>query len=583
MRGNGNNYFNANLGSFGIGNNNPSYLLDVTGTFRNTTSAYLASSSGTVSVGITPQTDKLFVYNASGTNSALTIQQDGTGNILQVNGNSGAARLTITQAGNVGIGTSSPSYLLDLQTGYSTNKTLLRLGNNTASAANGDKLNIDFFSYNDNYINARISREITDYTTYTGALTFWTGASNSITEKLRISVEGNLLVTSGATIYNSSGSLYLRAGTSGNLLLGAGGNNSLVTITSGGNVGIGTTSPDTTFTVKGTAIGNGLGKASFYGGGDENNWSATNNEAIRIGRSDILGAYYSSIWSASGSGANETQHWLRFYISTKESTVQNLALTLDGAGTATFTSLSSSSSIIVGADSTGALNKITVGSGLSLSAGVLTATGGGVGFSLTTTGTSGLATLIGTVLNIPNYTYTLPTATASVLGGVKIGSGVTITSGVISVSTNYQAPLNGTGFVKASGTTISYDNSTYLTTGSASSTYVPYSGANASVNLGASYSMTASSFFESSDIRFKNVLETNPNISALGIDVVKFTRKGQSQVRYGYSAQQVKSILPDAVFGYDELTVNYSDVHTIKIASLEKRVAELESRLKSTI
>jgi hypothetical protein len=35
--------------------------------------------------------------------------------------------------------------------------------------------------------------------------------------------------------------------------------------------------------------------------------------------------------------------------------------------------------------------------------------------------------------------YTLPTATNSVLGGVKIGSGVTITDGVISVSTNYAA------------------------------------------------------------------------------------------------------------------------------------------------
>ena len=34
-----------------------------------------------------------------------------------------------------------------------------------------------------------------------------------------------------------------------------------------------------------------------------------------------------------------------------------------------------------------------------------------------------------------------------------------------------QAQLNGTGFVKISGTTISYDNSTYLTTGTASSTY----------------------------------------------------------------------------------------------------------------
>jgi hypothetical protein len=39
-----------------------------------------------------------------------------------------------------------------------------------------------------------------------------------------------------------------------------------------------------------------------------------------------------------------------------------------------------------------------------------------------------------------------------------------------------QAALNGTGFVKISGTTISYDNSTYLTTSAAASTYLPLSG-----------------------------------------------------------------------------------------------------------
>jgi hypothetical protein len=36
--------------------------------------------------------------------------------------------------------------------------------------------------------------------------------------------------------------------------------------------------------------------------------------------------------------------------------------------------------------------------------------------------------------------------------------------------------LNGTGFVKASGTSITYDNSTYLTTSSAASTYLPLAG-----------------------------------------------------------------------------------------------------------
>jgi hypothetical protein len=56
--------------------------------------------------------------------------------------------------------------------------------------------------------------------------------------------------------------------------------------------------------------------------------------------------------------------------------------------------------------------------------------------SLTTTGSSGSATFVSNTLNIPTYTL-------AGLGG--------------------QPQLNGTGFVKISGTTISYDNSTYLT------------------------------------------------------------------------------------------------------------------------
>jgi len=46
-----------------------------------------------------------------------------------------------------------------------------------------------------------------------------------------------------------------------------------------------------------------------------------------------------------------------------------------------------------------------------------------------------------------------------------------------------QAALNGTGFVKISGTTISYDNSTYLTTSSAASTYLPLTGGTLSGDL----------------------------------------------------------------------------------------------------
>ena len=66
--------------------------------------------------------------------------------------------------------------------------------------------------------------------------------------------------------------------------------------------------------------------------------------------------------------------------------------------------------------------------------------------SLTVTGSSGAATLLSNVLNIPTYTL------------VGLGG---------------QPALSGTGFVKIVGTTISYDNSTYLTTASAASSYQP--------------------------------------------------------------------------------------------------------------
>lgn len=75
--------------------------------------------------------------------------------------------------------------------------------------------------------------------------------------------------------------------------------------------------------------------------------------------------------------------------------------------------------------------------------------------SLTTTGSSGAATLTSNTLNIPNYTL-------SGLGG--------------------QAALNGTGFVKISGTTISYDNSTYLTSYTETSTLANVTARGATTN-----------------------------------------------------------------------------------------------------
>jgi len=65
-------------------------------------------------------------------------------------------------------------------------------------------------------------------------------------------------------------------------------------------------------------------------------------------------------------------------------------------------------------------------------------------------------------------TISIPAATSSVNGYLSATDWNTFNG--------KQAALNGTGFVKASGTTISYDNSTYLTTSAAASTYLPLVG-----------------------------------------------------------------------------------------------------------
>lgn len=84
--------------------------------------------------------------------------------------------------------------------------------------------------------------------------------------------------------------------------------------------------------------------------------------------------------------------------------------------------------------------------------------------SLTTTGT-GAATLVSNVLNIP----TPPAATFTSLTTTGSSGSSTLSLGVLNVPTytlaglGGQPQLNGTGFVKATGTTITYDNSTYIT------------------------------------------------------------------------------------------------------------------------
>jgi len=95
------------------------------------------------------------------------------------------------------------------------------------------------------------------------------------------------------------------------------------------------------------------------------------------------------------------------------------------------------------------------------------------------------AYLSGAISTVLTTDLTASRAVASNASGKLVSSATTDTelgylSGVTSaIQTQLNAKqnaLSGTGFVKITGTTISYDNSTYLTTSAASSTYLPLAG-----------------------------------------------------------------------------------------------------------
>lgn len=395
--------------------------------------------------------------------------------------------------------------------------------------------------------------------------------------------------------------------------------------------------------------------------------------------------------------------------------------------------LAGSGNVLAGGDNSGNVTKITIGSGLTLTSGVLSSTGGGTALTLTTVGTSGAATYnSGTgVLNIPIYSagagavssvfgrtgavvatagdyntdlvtegstnlyytntrarlafsanpgsaltynnstgrYTLNAASSSTAGYVtaadfnywdakqqSLGTGttsqylrgdltwstppapalsqltdVTITSpsngqllrytpgGWINFTPTYVAAgffsatsplfynsstgvftiqqatsgqngflsstdwntfngkqdlLSGNGFVKVSGSSVSYDNSTYLTTSAAASTYLPLTGGTLTGLL------YAPGYFETSDKRLKTQLEANyaPQ-NVCDIQAYLYIKDGKEEV--GYYAQEVSEVIPSAVAeGKDGfLTVAYNQVLVAKIQYLENKLKQLEHEL----
>lgn len=115
-------------------------------------------------------------------------------------------------------------------------------------------------------------------------------------------------------------------------------------------------------------------------------------------------------------------------------------------------------------------NAITNGAGYTTNTGTVTSVSGTTNRITVATGT--------TTPVIDISSAYIGQSSITTLGTIGTGTwqGTAIADTYISSATTWnakQTALSGTGFVKISGTTISYDNSTYLTTASAASTYQP--------------------------------------------------------------------------------------------------------------
>lgn len=173
--------------------------------------------------------------------------------------------------------------------------------------------------------------------------------------------------------------------------------------------------------------------------------------------------------------------------------------------------------------------------------------------------------------------------TISSSGAINATHSITAASFIRSGGTSSQ-------FLKADG---SVDGNSYLTTAVTSATgtanQITVSASTGAVTFSLpsavtiSGNMTAAGFFESSDIRLKDVFQTYT--SADEINTIQYTFKGEFKVKYGYSAQQVQKIIPSAVeVGSDGFyKVDYTSVHSYKIMMLEKRIADLERRVNNAL
>jgi hypothetical protein len=262
-------------------------------------------------------------------------------------------------------------------------------------------------------------------------------------------------------------------------------------------------------------------------------------------------------------------------------------LNVTSGGSVSINNLSGSGNRIVVANSSGTLISAVIGSGLAFDGTTLTATGGSSG-SISGSGTSGTIALFTGATSIGNSAISQSGSNITVTGDIRSnaiyrdyqGEALIHTSG-----SDTQIGSFGAGTPRTISLLAGNDRRLFITTGGRVLIGTTSDNGNllrVNGTIFSDSSVTATSFFESSDATLKTLIQDD--YQAKGIDNVVaklYIKNGKQEL--GYFAQDLESILPSAVNkGSDGLlNLSYREVHTAKIASLENRIKELELQLKN--
>ncbi|MEK7144858.1 MAG: hypothetical protein AAB794_03320, partial [Patescibacteria group bacterium] len=231
------------LGNLGLGTTSPSQLLSVhgNGLFSGNLTAANITATGTLSV-----TGVSTFVNASTTNLSISSN-------LWVGGNATTTSTgTFTTNGSVGIGVTSPTYALDVS-GLGHFTGLVDAANFVATSTSITSI------FRGGILANNASSTITNLTmvnaTSTNATTTSFAISNLTSGRIPFITTGGSLADSGNFLWNNATNLFTVTGNASTTQLTT--TNSTYLATTGGNVGIGTTSPSQLLSVHGNGLFSG--------------------------------------------------------------------------------------------------------------------------------------------------------------------------------------------------------------------------------------------------------------------------------------------------------------------------------------